>query len=126
MSLPSVPRTILVVDDSATIRQMRCFTLRQAGFAVLEATDGQDALERLDGARVDVILTDLNMPRLDGIAFIRRLRSQPASKHTPVLMLTTESQESKRQGGRAAGATGWIVKPFQPDKLLAVIGKVLP
>lgn len=126
MSLPSVPRTILVVDDSATIRQMLCFTLRQAGFAVLEATDGQDALERLDGSRVDVILTDLNMPRLDGIAFIRRLRNLPASKHTPVLMLTTESQESKRQEGRAAGATGWIVKPFQPDKLLAVIGKVLP
>jgi two-component system chemotaxis response regulator CheY len=105
---------------------MVSFTLKQAGFGVLEATDGQDALERLDGARVDLIVTDLNMPRVDGITLIRRLRNRPASKYTPVLMLTTESQESKRQEGRAAGATGWIVKPFHPDKLLAVIGKVLP
>jgi two-component system, chemotaxis family, chemotaxis protein CheY len=121
-----MPRTVLVVDDSVTIRQMVSFTLKQAGFSVLEAADGQDALERLDTARVDLIVTDLNMPRVDGIIFIRRLRTRPASKHTPVLMLTTESQESKRQEGRAAGATAWIVKPFHPDKLLAVIGKVLP
>jgi two-component system chemotaxis response regulator CheY len=121
-----MPRTVLVVDDSMTIRQMVSFTLKQAGFGVLEATDGQDALERLDGARVDLVVTDLNMPRVDGITLIRCLRGRPASRYTPVLMLTTESQESKRQEGRAAGATAWIVKPFHPDKLLAVIGKVLP
>ena len=119
-------RTVLVVDDSVTIRQMLSFTLKEAGFAVVEAGDGQEALERLAGQRIDLIITDLNMPRLDGIGFIRALRGRPASKHTPVLMLTTESQESKRQEGRSAGATGWIVKPFQPDKLLRVIGKVLP
>lgn len=121
-----MPRTALIVDDSVTIRQMVSFTLKQAGFAVVEAVDGQDALERLDAQRVDVIVTDLNMPRVDGIAFIRGLRARPASKYTPVLMLTTESQESKRLEGRAAGATAWIVKPFHPDKLLMVIAKVLP
>ncbi len=119
-------RTVLVVDDSITIRQMVSFTLTQAGFGVIEAADGQEALERLERARVDLVVTDLNMPRLDGISFIRGLRARPASKYTPVLMLTTESQESKRLEGRAAGATGWIVKPFNPDRLLAVIEKVLP
>jgi two-component system chemotaxis response regulator CheY len=126
-----MPRTALVVDDSVTIRQMVSYTLKQAGFAVVEAVDGQDGLERLEGVRlngahVDLIVTDLNMPRLDGIGFIRQLRGRPASKFTPVLMLTTESQESKRQEGRAAGATAWIVKPFHPDRLLQVVGKVLP
>jgi two-component system, chemotaxis family, chemotaxis protein CheY len=119
-------RTALVVDDSVTIRQMVAYTLQQAGFQVVEATDGQDGLERLERQRVDLILTDLNMPRLDGIGFIRGVRARPASKYTPVLMLTTESQESRRQEGRAAGATAWIVKPFRPDRLLQVIGKVLP
>ena len=121
-----MPRTALVVDDSLTMRQMVSFTLKQAGFGVLEAGDGQDALEQLDAAHVDLLVTDLNMPRVDGIAFIRALRGRKASKYTPVLMLTTESQESKRQEGRAAGATAWLVKPFHPDKLLAVIAKVLP
>jgi two-component system, chemotaxis family, chemotaxis protein CheY len=121
-----MPRTALVVDDSLTMRQMVSFTLKQAGFGVLEAVDGQDALEQMEAARVDLIVTDLNMPRVDGIAFIRRLRSRTASKYTPVLMLTTESQDTKRQEGRAAGATAWLVKPFHPDKLLAVIAKVLP
>ena len=119
-------RTVLVVDDSVTIRQMLSFTLKEAGFAVVEAGDGQEGLERLAGQRIDLIVTDLNMPRLDGIGFIRALRGQPASKHTPVLMLTTESQEARRQEGRSAGATGWIVKPFHPDKLLRVIERVLP
>lgn len=121
-----MPRTVLVVDDSTTIRQMVSFTLKEAGFSVVEAVDGQDALESLAARRMDLIVTDLNMPRLDGIAFIRALRSRPASRYTPVLMLTTESQESKRQEGRSAGASAWIVKPFHPDKLLQVIGKVLP
>jgi two-component system chemotaxis response regulator CheY len=125
--MAEMPRTALIVDDSVTIRQMVSFTLKQAGFAVVEAVDGQDGLERLNTQpRVDLIVTDLNMPRVDGIAFIRNLRARPASRHTPVLMLTTESQESKRLEGRAAGATAWMVKPFHPDKLLMVIGKVLP
>jgi two-component system, chemotaxis family, chemotaxis protein CheY len=119
-------RTVLVVDDSITIRQMVSFTLQEAGFAVVQAGDGQEALERLGGGRIDLIVTDLNMPRLDGLGLIRELRSRPASRYTPVLMLTTESQESKRLEGRAAGATAWIVKPFRPDRLLQVIGKVLP
>ena len=128
-----MPRTVLVVDDSAAIRkilqrvrQMVTFTLKQAGFTVMEAADGKDALQRLGTGRVDLVVTDLNMPNMDGITLIRSLRARPASKTTPVLMLTTESQESKRMEGRAAGASGWIVKPFQPDKLLQVIGKVLP
>lgn len=121
-----MPRTVLVVDDSVTIRQMVSYTLKQAGFGVIEASDGQDALERLGAGRVDLVITDLNMPRMDGITMIRRLRGRPASKYTPVVMLTTESQETKRQEGRAAGASAWMVKPFHPDKLLAVIGKVLP
>jgi two-component system chemotaxis response regulator CheY len=124
--MPTMSRTILVVDDSVTIRQMVSFTLKEAGFSVVEASDGQEALERLSSQRMDVILTDLNMPRLDGIGLIRALRGRPASKYTPVLMLTTESQESKRQEGRSAGATAWLVKPFHPDKLLQVIAKVLP
>lgn len=118
-------RTVLIVDDSVTIRQMVSFTLEQAGMAVVAAADGQDALERLGNGRVDLVITDLNMPRMDGIALVKELRRRPASKYTPVLMLTTESQETRRQEGRAAGATGWIVKPFQPDKLLQVIAKVL-
>jgi len=108
------------------MRQMVCFTLKEAGFAVVEASDGQEALEQLGGRRIDLIVTDLNMPRVDGLSLIRALRSRPASRYTPVLMLTTESQEAKRQEGRSAGATAWIVKPFHPDKLLQVIGKVLP
>ncbi len=121
-----MPRTALIADDSVTIRQMVSFTLRQAGFTVIEASDGQDAADRLGDQRVDLIITDLNMPRMDGIGFIRELRGRPASKHTPVLMLTTESQQVKRQEARDAGATGWIVKPFDPQKLLQVIAKVLP
>ena len=121
-----MPQTVLVVDDSVTIRQMVSFTLTEAGFSVVEASDGQDALERLAAQRIDLIITDLNMPRLDGIGFIRALRSRATFKYTPVLMLTTESQESKRQEGRSAGATGWIVKPFQPNRLVQVIRKVLP
>ena len=119
-------KTVLVVDDSPSMRQLVTFTLRQAVFLTIEAVDGLDALKRLAGARVNLILTDLNMPNLDGIGLIREVRSKPSTRTLPVLMLTTESQESKRQEGRAAGATGWLVKPFQPDKLIQVIGRVLP
>ncbi len=121
-----VPRTALIVDDSASIRQMVSFTLQEGGFTVLEATNGQEGLQRLENGKVDIIITDLNMPIMDGITFIRGARSRPASKFTPILMLTTESQEARKQEGRAAGATGWIIKPFDPERLLQVIAKVLP
>jgi two-component system chemotaxis response regulator CheY len=105
---------------------MVAFTLREAGFTVLEGVHGADALQKLGAGKADIIITDLNMPVMDGIAFIRQIRSRPNSKYTPVLMLTTESQAEKKQQGKAAGATGWIVKPFHPGKLLDVIAKVLP
>jgi two-component system chemotaxis response regulator CheY len=119
-------KTALIVDDSLSVRQMVGYTLRQAGFSVLEGRDGADALATLGDQRVDLIITDLNMPVMDGIEFIRRIRGSANSRYTPVLMLTTESQASKKQEGRAAGATGWIVKPFHPEKLLEVVAKVVP
>jgi two-component system, chemotaxis family, chemotaxis protein CheY len=119
-------RTALIVDDSSSVRQMVGYTLRQAGFAVLEGHDGADALEKLGDQRVNLIITDLNMPVMDGIEFIRHLRAKPNSRYTPVLMLTTESQLEKKQQGKSAGATGWIVKPFHPEKLLEVVAKVAP
>ena len=117
-------KTILTVDDSASIRQMVKFTLAGAGYSVIEAVDGQDALAKL-AAPVHMLITDLNMPNLDGIGLIRSVRSMPACKGIPIVMLTTESQESRKQEGKAAGATGWIVKPFTAQQLLAVVKKVL-
>jgi len=119
-------KRVLIVDDSPTMRQMVSFTLREANFDVLEAENGQDALKKVEGQKFDLILTDLNMPVMDGITFIRNARGLATTKYTPILMLTTESQAEKKSEGKAAGATGWIVKPFDPPKLLAVIGKVLP
>jgi len=121
-----VPRTALIVDDSVSMRQMVGFTLQEAGFTVLEGANGQEGLDRLTGAKVDIIITDLNMPIMDGLTFIRGVRARAETRFTPVLMLTTESQASKKQEGKAAGATGWIVKPFNPTQLLEVIAKVLP
>ena len=119
-------KRILIVDDSATMRQMVSFTLREANFDVLEAENGQDALKKVQGEKFDLILTDLNMPVMDGITFFRNARGLAATRYVPILMLTTESQAEKKAEGKSAGATGWIVKPFDPPKLLAVIGKVLP
>ncbi len=118
-------KLIATVDDSASIRQMVNFTLSGAGYEVIEAVDGQDALARLQGQRVELILTDLNMPNLNGIELIRCLRADPGFKFTPMVLLTTESQADKKQEGKAAGATGWIVKPFQPEQLLAVVKKLI-
>ena len=120
-----MPKTIMTADDSASIRQMVSFTLRQASYEVMEAVDGRDALKKLDGASVDMLITDLNMPNMDGIELIRQVRAKPQSKFIPIIMLTTESQASKKQEGKAAGATGWIVKPFKPEQLIAVVKKVL-
>jgi len=119
-----MPKTILTVDDSASVRQMVRFTLTEAGYNVIEASDGQDALAKLT-APVNLVITDLNMPCLDGIGLIRCLRANPACKGVPIIMLTTESQEAKKQEGRAAGATGWIVKPFTAQQLVAVVKKVI-
>ncbi len=116
---------ILAVDDSASMRQMVSFTLKSAGHDVLEACDGAEALKLAKAGRVDLVLTDINMPNVDGIALIRELRALPNYKFTPILTLTTESGVDKKQEGRAAGATGWIVKPFSPDQLLATIKRVL-
>ena len=118
-------KVIMTVDDSTSVRQMVCFTLKNAGYTVLEAIDGNDALSKLDGAAVNMVLTDLNMPNLDGIGLIRALRAKTEYKFIPIVLLTTESQAEKKQEGKAAGATGWIVKPFNPEQLLAVIKKVL-
>ncbi len=116
-------RTILIADDSASMRQLVTFALKDAGYDVIAAVDGKDALSKLNGSKVDMVVTDLNMPNMDGIELIRQLRSTPTNKFTPVVMLTTESQDSKKQEGRAAGASGWIVKPFTPEKLIGVIKK---
>ena len=116
--------TILTVDDSKSIRQMVSFTLQQAGYQVLEAGDGKEAMTLLN-PQVKLVLSDLNMPNMDGIDLIKEIRRTPGLKFLPVIMLTTESQDSRKQEGRAAGATGWIVKPFNPEQLLAVVKKVL-
>ncbi len=118
-------KTIMTVDDSPSIRLMVSFTLRQAGHHVVEASDGRDALAKLAQQPVHLLITDLNMPNMDGIQLIRQVRSLPAYRFTPVLFLTTESQPEKKLAARAAGATGWIVKPFTPDQLVAVVNKVL-
>jgi two-component system chemotaxis response regulator CheY len=118
-------KTIMTVDDSAIVRKMVSFTLENEGYQVVEAEDGVDALEKLTGSRVNMILTDLNMPKMDGLEFIRRVRQGNGCKFVPIVMLTTESQTDKKSLGKAAGATGWIVKPFKPQQLLAVVKKLL-
>jgi two-component system chemotaxis response regulator CheY len=117
-------KVILTVDDSASLRQMVRFTLSDAGYTVVEAVDGKDALAKLTSA-VNLVITDLNMPNLDGIGLIRLVRANPAFKGLPIVMLTTESQAERKQEGRTAGATGWIVKPFTTQQILAVVKKVL-
>jgi two-component system chemotaxis response regulator CheY len=117
---------ILTVDDSATMRQMLTFTLETAGYQVIEAVNGTEALAKAGQVRADLVLTDVNMPLMDGITLIRELRKLPQYRFTPMLMLTTESSPEKKQEGKAAGATGWLVKPFNPEQLLATIRKVLP
>jgi two-component system chemotaxis response regulator CheY len=118
-------RLILTVDDSSTMRQMITFTLKGASFDVVEAGDGVEALEVAKGKKLSLIITDVNMPRMDGITLVQRLRALPEFKFTPILVLTTESDAIMKQKGKEAGATGWIVKPFSPEKLLDVVNKVL-
>ena len=117
-------RKILAVDDSASIRQMVSFTLKSAGHTVVEAVDGADGIAKARATQFDLILTDQNMPNTDGLTLIKTLRALPEYRATPILMLTTESSEEMKTQGRNAGATGWLVKPFNPAKLLEVLGKV--
>jgi len=116
---------ILVVDDSVSIRNMVSFTLKQQQHEIVEASDGMDGLAKAKAGRFDLVITDINMPRMDGVALCQALRQLPAFKFTPVLMLTTESSSEMKMKGKAAGATGWLVKPFNPDKLLATIKRVI-
>jgi two-component system, chemotaxis family, chemotaxis protein CheY len=116
---------ILAVDDSASMRQMVNFTLKGAGYEVVQAGDGLEALEYARLHSVDLVLTDVNMPRMDGITLVKELRALPSYRYTPMLVLTTESSQDKKTQGKQAGATGWIVKPFSPDQLLATIARVL-
>lgn len=118
-------KKILAVDDSASIRQMVNFTLKTAGYEVVDAVDGKDGLAKAGTDKFDMIITDLNMPNVDGIQMITEVRKLPGYSFVPILMLTTESQAEKKDAGRKAGATGWIVKPFNADQLTAVIRKLV-
>ena len=117
-------KTILAVDDSASLRQMVAFTLKSAGYEVIEAGDGEEGLAKAKGAAVNVVLTDQNMPKMDGLTLVKNLRALPQYAATPILLLTTESSDQMKAAGKAAGATGWLVKPFDPAKLIEVIKKV--
>jgi len=123
---PAMSKRILTIDDSKTMRDMLLLTLTDAGFEVLQGVDGEDGLAVLGDERVDVIITDINMPKMDGYEVIRQLRQNPRHKTTPILVLTTESDSDKRTIARSAGATGWMVKPFDPEGLIAIINKVSP
>lgn len=118
-------KQVLTVDDSASVRQMVSFTLRNAGYGVIEAADGRQGLERAKTQKFELVITDLNMPEMDGIGMIASMRRLPGYSFTPILMLTTESQPEKKDAGRRAGATGWIVKPFQAEQLIAVVQKLV-
>lgn len=118
-------KIILTVDDSASIRQMVAFTLKSAGYTVIEAADGQDGLDKAKANAANLVLTDQNMPRMDGLTLIKALRGLPQYRSVPILMLTTESSDAMKAQGKAVGATGWLVKPFDPQKLLEVVKKVI-
>jgi two-component system chemotaxis response regulator CheY len=117
-------KTIMVVDDSASLRQVVGIALKGAGYEVIEGRDGVDALSKCTGQKIHLVVCDVNMPNMDGITFVRELKTRPAYKFTPVLMLTTESQEEKKEQGKAAGARAWMVKPFKPEALLAAVQKL--
>ncbi|AVS78588.1 MULTISPECIES: response regulator [Comamonadaceae] len=120
-------KTILIVDDSASVRSVVGIALRGAGYDVIEGCDGSDALRRLTGQKVHLIISDVNMPNMDGITFLKTVKAMPAYRFTPVIMLTTESQEAKKREGQLAGAKAWVTKPFQPPTLLLAVEKlVLP
>jgi two-component system chemotaxis response regulator CheY len=118
-------KTVLVVDDSASIRQVVSIALKGAGYDVVEASDGLDALKKLDQQRVNLVISDVNMPNMDGISLLKSLKTRSDTKFTPVIMLTTESEAAKKEQGREAGAKAWVVKPFQPAQMLAAVAKLI-
>ncbi len=118
-------KTILIVDDSASLRQVVNIALSGAGYQVIEAADGKDALTKLDGRKIHLIVSDVHMPNMDGISFVKEVKKHPSYKFTPIIMLTTESQESKKQEGQLAGAKAWVVKPFKPEQMLAAVSKLI-
>lgn len=117
-------KTVMVVDDSASVRQVVSITLKSAGYDVVEACDGKDALSKLGSQKLHLIICDVNMPNLDGISFVKELKKTAQHRFTPVIMLTTESEEAKKKEGQAAGARAWIVKPFQPAQMLNAVAKL--
>ena len=117
-------KTIMIVDDSSSMRMVVGIALKGAGYTVLEGRDGQDALSKLTGQKVHLIISDVNMPVMDGISFVKAVKQLPAYKFTPIIMLTTESEESKKREGQAAGAKAWVVKPFKPEQLLGAVQKL--
>jgi two-component system chemotaxis response regulator CheY len=119
-------KTVMVVDDSASLRQMVSTTLKAAGYETIEAGDGREALDKLNGDKISLIISDVNMPNMDGITFLKEVKKLPAYKFTPVIMLTTESQEAKKEEGKQAGAKAWVVKPFKPDQMLQAVKKLAP
>jgi two-component system chemotaxis response regulator CheY len=118
-------KTILIVDDSASVRQVVGIALKGAGYDVIEACDGKDALAKLTGQKVHLIISDVNMPNMDGITLVKEVKQLPNYRFTPIIMLTTESQEGKKQEGQAAGAKAWVVKPFRPEQMLAAVSKLI-
>ncbi len=118
-------KAILIVDDSASVRQVVSIALKGAGYDVIEGCDGKDALTKLTGQKIHLIISDVNMPNMDGITFVKEVKKLPNYKFTPIIMLTTESQEGKKQEGQAAGAKAWVVKPFQPAQMLTAVAKLI-
>ncbi len=118
-------KTVLIVDDSSSLRQVVSITLKSAGYTVIEACDGRDALTKLNGQKIHLIISDVNMPNMDGITFCTEAKKLPAYKFTPIIMLTTEEGETRKQAGQAAGAKAWVVKPFQPAQMLGAVSKLI-
>ncbi|MFY7905033.1 MAG: response regulator [Burkholderiaceae bacterium] len=117
-------KTVMIVDDSASVRRVVGIALKGAGYTVIEGADGRDALAKLTGQKVHLIISDVNMPNMDGISFLKAVKQLPAYRFTPVIMLTTESEESKKREGQAAGAKAWVVKPFQPEQLIGAVQRL--
>lgn len=118
-------KTILVVDDSSSVRLVVGMALKGAGYEVIEASDGADAIRKLDGRKIHLVISDVNMPNLDGLSLLKHIKSLPNYKFTPVIILTTETDAAKKQAGQLGGAKAWVVKPFQPDQLVAAVGRVI-
>ncbi|MFA7241839.1 MAG: response regulator [Sulfuricellaceae bacterium] len=118
-------KTIMIVDDSTTLRQVVSIALKGAGYDVIEGSDGKDALSKLTGQKIHLIISDVNMPNMDGLTFVKEVKKLAAYKFTPVIMLTTEAGEDKKAAGQAAGAKAWVIKPFKPDQMLNAVSKLI-